>query len=60
MPVQKLLANMSVKQWVTSLKGLDSLRQEEAAMPTPGRGEVLVEVRAVSLNYRDTEGMLAA
>lgn len=50
---------MSVKQWVSSLKGLDSLRQEEAAMPTPGRGEVLVEVRAVSLNYRDTEGMLA-
>ena len=50
---------MSVKQWVSSLKGLDSLRQEEAAMPTPGRGEVLVEVHAVSLNYRDTEGMLA-
>lgn len=48
---------MSVRKWVTTLKGLDSLYQEEAAMPTPGKGEVLVEVSAVSLNYRDTEGI---
>ena len=48
---------MSVRKWVTTLKGLDSLYQEEAAMPTPGKGEVLAEVSAVSLNYRDTEGI---
>jgi len=28
---------------------------EEAACPAPGEDEVLVEIRAVSLNYRDTE-----
>lgn len=47
---------MSVKQWVTPLEGLDSLRQTEAPMPAPGPNEVLVEVYAVSLNYRDVEG----
>lgn len=47
---------MSVKKWVSNLKGLDALHQEEAPMPTPGKGEVLVEIRAVSLNFRDTEG----
>jgi hypothetical protein len=26
-------------------------------MVSPGSGEVLVEVRAVSLNYRDVEGL---
>lgn len=48
---------MSVQQWVTPLEGLDSLRQTEAPMPAPGPGEVLVEVHAVSLNYRDVEGV---
>jgi len=33
--------------------GPDSLRHEELANPTPGPGEVLIRVRAVSLNYRD-------
>jgi NADPH:quinone reductase-like Zn-dependent oxidoreductase len=47
---------MSVQQWVTPLEGLESLRQTEAPMPTPGPGQVLVEVHAVSLNYRDVEG----
>lgn len=47
---------MSVKKWVTTLKGLDTLHLEEGALPTPANGEVLVEIRAVSLNYRDTEG----
>ncbi|KAJ5121736.1 hypothetical protein N7526_008673 [Penicillium atrosanguineum] len=47
---------MSIQQWVTPLEGLDSLRQTEAPMPTPGPGQVLVEVHAVSLNYRDVEG----
>ncbi|KAF2141326.1 uncharacterized protein K452DRAFT_251161 [Aplosporella prunicola CBS 121167] len=44
-----------VKQWVTSQDGLDKLRQSTAAMPKPGKGEVLVEIRAVALNFRDTE-----
>ena len=48
---------MSVKKWVTTLKGLDTLHLQQGIIPTtPGKGEVLVEIRAVSLNYRDTEG----
>jgi hypothetical protein len=46
----------SIQQWTTALKGLDSLQLSEAAKPTPAKGEVLVEIRAVSLNYRDYEG----
>jgi NADPH:quinone reductase-like Zn-dependent oxidoreductase len=30
---------------------------EEVDLPSPGEDEVLVEVQAVSVNYRDTEGM---
>lgn len=33
--------------------GLDSLRYVDAPEPTPGPGQVLVRMRAVSLNYRD-------
>lgn len=47
---------MSIKQWVSDLKGLDGLQLRDAAMPSPGHGEVLVEIRAISLNFRDTEG----
>lgn len=47
---------MAVKQWISPLKGIDSLSQTEAPMPAPGPSEVLVEIRAVSLNYRDVEG----
>ncbi|KAJ5502810.1 Polyketide synthase enoylreductase [Penicillium fimorum] len=46
---------MAVQQWITPLKGIDSLSQTEAPMPAPGPSEVLVEIRAVSLNYRDVE-----
>lgn len=46
-----------IRQWVTGQDGLDKLRIEELDLPEPGEDEVLVEVRAVSLNYRDTEGM---
>ncbi|PLN85288.1 putative alcohol dehydrogenase [Aspergillus taichungensis] len=46
---------MSIKQWKTPLKGIDSLQLTEAPMPTPGTDEVLVEIHAVSLNYRDVE-----
>lgn len=46
-----------IKQWVTGQDGLDKLRLEEVDIPTPSEDEVLVEVHAVSLNYRDTEGL---
>lgn len=35
------------------LNSLDDLKLHEEAMPAPQRGEVLVKVRSVSLNYRD-------
>jgi NADPH:quinone reductase-like Zn-dependent oxidoreductase len=33
--------------------GLDGLRPDVSELPVPGRGEVLVEVRAASLSYRE-------
>ncbi|KAI7537261.1 NAD(P)-binding protein [Hortaea werneckii] len=44
-----------MKQWVTAQNGLDNLRLVEAEKPSPQDGEVLVQINAVSLNYRDTE-----
>ena len=44
------------KQWTTTFDGPDKLKLTEAEVPKPQDGEVLVKVRAVSLNYRDTEG----
>ncbi|NDZ18960.1 alcohol dehydrogenase [Variovorax sp. WS11] len=38
---------------IEKLGGLDGLARGRAAIPTPGPGEVLVHVRASSLNYRD-------
>jgi NADPH:quinone reductase-like Zn-dependent oxidoreductase len=38
---------------VTEPWGLDHLKVVEAPDPSPGAGEVLVRMRAVSLNYRD-------
>ena len=35
------------------LSGLDALRLHEEPNPTPQRGELLLRIRAVSLNYRD-------
>ncbi|RAK95716.1 zinc-dependent alcohol dehydrogenase family protein [Aspergillus ibericus CBS 121593] len=46
---------MSLQQWTTDLTGLSSLTQSTAPLPTPGDNEVLVEIHAVSLNYRDLE-----
>ena len=34
-------------------RGLDGLRLHDEAMPAPQRGELLLRIRAVSLNYRD-------
>lgn len=45
-----------MKQWFSDLSGLASLKQVSANVPEPGEDEVLVEIRAVSLNYRDVEG----
>ncbi|KAL2817102.1 hypothetical protein BJX63DRAFT_419682 [Aspergillus granulosus] len=45
----------TIQQWTTNLQGLDSLQLSETSKPTPSKGEVLVEIRAVSLNYRDFE-----
>ena len=46
-----------IEQWVTGQDGIKNLTRETAPLPKPGDGEVLVKINAVSLNYRDTEGM---
>jgi hypothetical protein len=48
-----------LEQWVTGQDGLDNLRhifRASGSVPQPGKDEVLVRIKAVSLNYRDTEG----
>ncbi len=42
-----------MRAWQIPKFGIDSLEFVEKPTPTPGLGEVLVEVRAISLNYRD-------
>jgi NADPH:quinone reductase-like Zn-dependent oxidoreductase len=42
-----------MRAWTIDRFGLDNLAVVERPMPSPGRGELLVRVRAVSLNYRD-------
>jgi NADPH:quinone reductase-like Zn-dependent oxidoreductase len=39
--------------WVTRGDGIDALRAVEQPVPTPGPGQVLMRVRAISVNYRD-------
>jgi NADPH:quinone reductase-like Zn-dependent oxidoreductase len=39
--------------WQIMSFGIDSLQLAERPMPKPGPGEVLIRIRAVSLNYRD-------
>jgi NADPH:quinone reductase-like Zn-dependent oxidoreductase len=43
----------TMKAWQVSRWGLANLKVVEREIPRPGPGEVLVRVRAVSLNYRD-------
>ncbi|KAJ6788448.1 hypothetical protein PWT90_06558 [Aphanocladium album] len=43
------------KQWTTVMDGVDKLKLNEADMPAPNDGEVLVKIHAVSINYRDVE-----
>ena len=42
-----------MKLWQIPSFGIDSLEFAERPAPVPGLGEVLVEIRAVSLNFRD-------
>ena len=44
---------MRVYEVVKGSSSLEGLRQTERAEPQPGPGEVLIRVRATSLNYRD-------
>ena len=51
------MAPEKIKQWMTAQDGLEKLQLTTADMPVPTDGEVLVKIDAVSLNYRDTEGI---
>jgi NADPH:quinone reductase-like Zn-dependent oxidoreductase len=42
-----------MKKWQLNQFGANNFNLREEAMPIPGAGEVLVQVEAVSLNYRD-------
>jgi NADPH:quinone reductase-like Zn-dependent oxidoreductase len=42
-----------MKRWALGALGRDHLKLTEATVPAPGPREILVEVSAVSLNYRD-------
>lgn len=42
-----------MKAWKIDHFGIKNLKQESSPTPEPGPGQVLIEVKAVSLNYRD-------
>lgn len=48
------------RQWKTRQDGLDKVFQTTSPVPQPGDGQVLVRIKTVSLNYRDTEGRFGA
>ena len=50
------MASSEVQQWTTVQNGIENLARSSKPMPVPGNNECLVEIHAVSLNYRDTEG----
>lgn len=52
------MTGKNFKQWTTAQDGVDKLKMEEVGVPEVKDGEVLVKIAAVSLNYRDTEGMV--
>jgi NADPH:quinone reductase-like Zn-dependent oxidoreductase len=39
--------------WTTRGDGIDNLRHNQVPIPVPGRGQLLVRMSALSLNYRD-------
>lgn len=43
------------KQWTTPQSKLDALDLVSVPLPTPDKGQVLVKIHAVSLNYRDVQ-----
>jgi NADPH:quinone reductase-like Zn-dependent oxidoreductase len=47
--------NASMKRWEISRFGVEHLTLASAPRPEPKRGEILVKVDAVSLNFRDKE-----
>jgi NADPH:quinone reductase-like Zn-dependent oxidoreductase len=47
------LSRSSMKAWQIRSFGLNALEQVERAIPEPGPYELLIRVRAASLNYRD-------
>lgn len=49
----------SIQQYVSHFDGPEGLTKETGPMPSPGAREVLVQINAVSLNYRDAEGTKA-
>ena len=42
-----------MRVWSLSAPGLEHLSVEECAEPSPGPGQVLIRIKAASLNYRD-------
>ncbi|OJI79661.1 hypothetical protein ASPTUDRAFT_33930 [Aspergillus tubingensis CBS 134.48] len=44
-----------MQHYISHFDGIDDLKKEDVPMPSPGPGQVLVQIRAISLNYRDTE-----
>lgn len=45
-----------MQHYISHFDGIDGLKKEDVPMPSPGPDQVLVQIRAISLNYRDTEG----
>jgi NADPH:quinone reductase-like Zn-dependent oxidoreductase len=44
---------MDMQRWQVTRYGLDGLERTRGTVPEPGPGQVLVKLRAASLNYRD-------